>query len=354
MTKFKNILIIELEPGHFELLLSHIYLLKKRGYNLFFAANLKSQNRLEEIIPHFQETIFVEKTKNVFELLKIRSFILKHNVEQVFFNTVAGRPVLLLCLLIPHRIFISGVLHDIEKLKKSNTQKLISLRIKHFIVLSRFLRDKANTISFGGLYFDYVYPIYFGDYIKNQHKSEQINIVIPGNVQNQRRDYIGFIEALRTVSGQYLEKIKFVILGNINKDDGSEMVSLLKKYGLLRLFDLYDSYISDKDYHSVISESDYVMPLVHPPVFKYHKYNEYKISGAFNLAFGHKKPLLMHDELKETSEFDRISIFYTLEKINDLFTDLIKINRKELIAGYDDDERFDEKKQEQRFFSVLK
>jgi hypothetical protein len=63
-----------------------------------------------------------------------------------------------------------------------------------------------------------------------------------------------------------------------------------------------------------------------PVDIKTDSYLKYKITGAYNLAFSYRKPLLSHIKFKVISDLEENSIFYNdkadLEKIiNDLLED---------------------------------
>lgn len=352
MPNQKKVLIVEFSLGHFELIPSHLYFLEKRNYEVFYAGLDQGKDAISEIIGRFSNAIFISKPKNINQLLIIRKFIQQENIGQVLFNSASGRSVLLLTLLVSMKLHLCGVLHDIEKLNNSNTQRIISFRIKHYLTLSRFLKQKAQRLS--QRHFEFFYPIYFGNYGVIKKENKKIRIVIPGHIQKVRRDYVGFINAIGAIPIQILRNFKIILLGNIGREDGKEVKNIIKHNGVEEVFEYFNSHVHDSQFHSELIESDYVMPLIHPSVFKYNKYDEYKISGAYNLAFGHKKPLLIHDDLKKIKEFDGISIFYNLESLQDIFTHILATNTNELVSNYSRDERFHENLQEKRFFSIVK
>ena len=353
MPSLKRILIVEFSLGHFELIPSHLMLLNKNGYKVFYAGLENSKKLIADMKSDFSDSVFITKPKNLKQLWHIRNFISKNDIGQVLFNSASGRSVLILSILIGSKVHLCGVLHNIEKLIKSNTQKLISIWLRDYLTLSRFLNQKALALSSNKLKFEYFYPIYFGDKAMIPKEDSKLTIVIPGNIQKERRDYVSLIESLKTFPSTLLVNFKIVLLGNANKYDGLEIKNLVEKHQLNYLFEFFDGFLSNQKFHQAIVQSDFIMPLTHPSGFKTNRYDQYKISGAFNLAFGHKKPLLIHQALEKTKEFDGISHLYTLDNLVDLFKKILSLSASNVKDLYLKDERFNLSNQENRFFKIV-
>lgn len=354
MSNLKRILIVELSLGHFELIPSHLHFLKKRKYEVFFLGIEESKQAISRLAENFSATLIIQKPKNIKELFEARSFVKQHNIGQILFNSASGRSTLLLSLLLPSKLYLCGVLHNIEKLKQSNTQKMIAFRVKKFLTLSRFLYEQTKSSNFRKLSFSYFYPIYFGQSKISPSINKRTKIVIPGKLENTRRDYLGLIKTLTSINIELLKNFNFVLLGNINKHDGKEIFEFIKKRGLLEIFEFHQNFIPDIEFQEIIAKSDYIMPLTYPSKSVSNKYDQYKISGAFNLAFAYKKPLLIHEGLKKTREFEGISFFYNLINLNGLLNQLLTTDSLLLVNSYIKDRRFDQKLQEERFFSIIK
>jgi hypothetical protein len=353
MPSLKRILIVEFSLGHFELFFSHLMLLKKNGYKIFYAGLEDSEKLIADLKSDFSDSIFITKPKSLKQLWKIRNFIIKNEIGQILFNSASGRSVLLLSILIGSRAHLCGVLHNIEKLTKSNTQKLISYWIRDYLTLSRFLNENALALNSNNLKFEYFYPIYFRDKTTGEREDSKLTIVIPGNIQKERRDYASLIESLKSFPSTLLTNFKIVLLGNASKYDGMEIKYLVERCQLSYLFEFFDDFLSNQKFHQIILQSDFIMPLTHPSEFKTNRYDQHKISGAFNLAFGHKKPLLIHQALEQTKEFNAISHFYTLDSLESLFKKLLSIDSSNVKDLYLKDERFNLSNQENRFFKII-
>jgi hypothetical protein len=57
-------------------------------------------------------------------------------------------------------------------------------------------------------------------------------------------------------------------------------------------------------------KSDIVLPLITPGSHDYEDYLRYKITGTYNLAFGFKLPMLMHESFSAHRIFRETSVFY--------------------------------------------
>jgi hypothetical protein len=235
--------------------------------------------------------------------MQIRQYLKKHNIEKLVINTAAWSAVKYLPFLL-RDIEIMGVIHSVDKLKSSGTQKLLAKKIKKYFVLSDHLLDQ--TKQYRHLRFSSFYPIFFPSFnTAAMEKEDQFWICIPGQVEYKRRDYDALID---TISENLDNRVRFVLLGrhNHNAGDGEKLKAALKSKGLSKYFLFFDDFIDDALFHAWLQASDLIMPLPHEDG----RYVKNAISGTFNLAYAYKKPQLMPKSFASIEEFSSSTLFY--------------------------------------------
>ena len=85
---------------------------------------------------------------------------------------------------------------------------------------------------------------------------------------------------------------------------------------------VFDAFVDDDLFYSYLSESDLVMPLIHPGKEGFDGYSRYQISGAFNLAFGFKIPLLSEQYFEKYDDFRNCAFCYSAENLVSLLSRL--------------------------------
>jgi hypothetical protein len=168
-----------------------------------------------------------------------------------------------------------------------------------------------------------------------------LRVAIPGGVEQTRRDYSGLASELE--KGGLREDIEFVVLGDGSKGQGPELRGRLRAKGLDRRFLFFDGYLSTADMASYLASSDAVLPLLHPGMPQFELFERYKVSGSFNLAFGYKKPLLLHRKLADLPTFRGLSIGYGMDTLLDTLNGLARdpTPLKALERAIASDARFD-------------
>lgn len=311
----KKALIIEIGGSHSECIYSQAGFLNESGYNLKLICSQNLSERIKKLnlnneVEYFN---FGNSTADDWRLLRdLKRSIISKGESAVIFNTAGGNLIRnLLSFHYPAGIKFIGVLHDLGKLKESFTQKLINRKIRRYFVLNDYLKEdhpgalKIRVESF--------YPIFFPDFGKIElNKNEDVLwVCIPGNVEYSRRDYISLIDCLKL--DKINPNVKFVLLGSSNhfNSDAADLRKRINDIGLQNQFIFFDGFVEESLFHSYINESELVMPLIHKdhPFFK--EINGSKISGTFNLAFAHKKPILCEESFDKFEDFRENGIFYT-------------------------------------------
>ena len=134
----------------------------------------------------------------------------------------------------------------------------------------------------------------------------------------KRRDYKTLFESIKEHG--ISKHIKFLLLGRYGhkQGDGIYIRNQISSLNIEDNFQIWENFIPVETFHSMVHHSDYILPLIHKGESSGVLY-ENQISGAFNLALGYKKPLIvetnMSDKFDEAITYDRTEIML---KINTL------------------------------------
>ena len=314
-----NVALIELSTSHDECLYSQIKMLKsEKNISLTLICNEQHRNNVK-YYDLVDKIVFIKIRKGIklwLDLFRVRKMILQGNYDKVVFNTGQGNYLKKLLMMPFGNAEMIGTLHNTQKLSGSIGQKIISKKIRKYFVLNDYLLDTIRKNEHPTLTFESYYPIFFPhfpecDVSKNEH---EIWISIPGQVELKRRDYTTLFNSIE--KNGITNPIRFILLGRCShaQGDGAFVKEWILKNKLTDRFMLFDDFISPELFHAIIKKCDYVMPLIHPQHESYAMYKT-QVSGAYNLAFAYKKPLLMDKSFSSYEDFKDNSIFYESEKI---------------------------------------
>ncbi len=325
----KKAALIELGGSHDINLYTQLRFLKHGGYHTTLIVDRKLHKQVTEL-DHVDELRVYDVEGSGFQnfktMMRLRRFLIDGGFTQVVFNTAQGPLVRALCLFpYPAHIGFSGSLHSLHKLKGSITQNIISRRLKKYFLLARFLRPKVSKYPIGNLRFEVFYPMFYMAFPNEptvQKPAGEIWIGIPGVVEYVRKDYIGLAHALAKLDKKL--PLKFLLLGSADHKagNGAEFKALINELGVAEYFKFWNGYVSNEDFHAYSKASDAIMPLIHPKGDPENVYTEYQISGAWNMAYGYKKPLLLASEFASLEDFAKYGIFYTEETLPEVLKNL--------------------------------
>ncbi len=218
-----------------------------------------------------------------------------------------------------------------------------------FIVMSDLL--KTNLGQFINAKQIYVVPFSLPlDNISQTNSNTihpRIHIVVPGNVTQNRRDYIGFLQTLLQQGKSLKEVITLELLGKFN----NEMYDLLIKeliHGLQQSgFDLIsygNDYIPMSEYNDRVLKCDFVLGLLNPDFQKYNNYGTNKETGFVYVMIKYLKPGLVPnfypfpENLRNAivSYKDNLTLIAEIKKLsqNQLILQTLKINAIKLKSLY--------------------
>lgn len=282
----------------------------------------------------------------IHQLAELNRYIHAHRYENLFFNTAEGLSVRDFCYLNHFRnLNICGVLHQAKKLKGSYTQKVISSKIKNYFVLAEYIKDYACGLN-NKIELEYFYPL--SPYSGERH-TEKLIITVPGEIALWRRDYVWLIEFIKNNIGNIRNKFYFIFLGSADNPDGKKVTGYIKENNLNEVIKFYDSYISENEFDKVISSSALIFPLLNPGVGEYDSYRRTKISGAFNLSFNYRIPMLMNNDFRDAKDFQNISFFYDKQNFTDVLNSINEESIKLLADNFEKDVRFSYDYQSNKF-----
>lgn len=197
MNKQTKVLIFECTTSHSELIYSQLKFLNAYNFKIHLWINEKAD------ITYFS-WVTVTLINSADNRLQIISKLVRHikslNIDYIIFNTAHGLLIRdLSIVLFFSKVKAVGILHKAEKVVKSFTQKIISLKVRNYFVLSDYVLSwlKTNTRGYK-INFSSFYPIFFpvSNFINNSREDEFV-VCIPGAIEPERKDYNFLINFLR-------------------------------------------------------------------------------------------------------------------------------------------------------------
>lgn len=310
--------LIEIGGSHAECLYSQILFLRQGGREpvLFLSEDLRDLTRS---YPSDLKIYFFDWNRNRRldtwrTLWKIRQQIIQNGIREVILNTAQSGLAANFCTLpFPKSLRMAGTLHDLGKLQGSGTQRRIHRRIRHYFVLNDYLLKHPAVSQNPRLHFQSYYPIYFPPSSMSIPKPpHETWIAVPGKLEYRRRDYGLLIETLAGMPHEKTKNLRFFLLGQGDHPYGDrrDFLYQAERRGLQSLFITWGDRVSEAELHASIQACDWVMPLTSGKSSTGADYLHRQISGAFNLAFGFQKPLIMHQDFAIHEDFQGRSRFY--------------------------------------------
>ncbi len=376
-----RVALVELRTSHDECLYSQALFLRPHATHLALLGppplleRLRGRADFDAWIPLRSEAPGAKRWWGVVDCWRA---LWRERFDWVVFNTAQGSMVERLSLLpFPPRQKTAGLLHDVGKLDRSPAQRLISRRLDHYYVLADYLLDgvaenrRVPVAAFHAMFFPpwddsrvsdgAVDPGRDGDSAVDPDRDSAgaatahpapFVVCVPGNVERKRRDY----EALLAVITRpdLHPGIHFVLPGRSAHahGDGPWLRSALRDAGVEGRVRLWDDFIDHDTFHSVVAGSDVVLPLVHPHRPGHARYLTQRISGSFNLAFGHRRPLLMDRRFKGAVDFEDVALFYEPDRLAEVLSNLAD-DRSPLEAITYSDERWTVEAQARRYLAPM-
>ena len=309
--------LVELGGSHDECLYSQAAFLKDGGFDVHLVVSENLSDRVEEYDNVAAVHAFPVAGGEVSSLKaawKLWRLVNRLGAGLVVFNTGHGAMVRDFTLLPARGRRLVGVVHNILKLRDSTGQKIISRRIRRYLVLNDYLLDNRDDDLAVAL--DWFYPIFFPPYeaVDPGKDPGELWACVPGRIDFKRRDYQGLLITL--AGGGVPPGLRILFLGGFeNAATRARMADLVTATGNPERFTFLEGFTDHGTFQSYLTASDLVLPLLHPGTERFHEYSGVQISGAFNLAFAHRVPLLMERSFERYAAFARNSFFYDLDDL---------------------------------------
>ncbi|MDR2474691.1 MAG: hypothetical protein LBD45_02420 [Bacteroidales bacterium] len=322
----KSVALLELGAAHAECLHTQIHYLTSNGYRVHLICDnitwtrIKETNLLAGVQIHSADNSLFHQFAL---LLKIHFYIRQQRISRLVFNTTEINVVRNLFLIsFPKILNITGILHNAEKLVDGRSIRyIVGKRMQKFFLLSEYLKEKFEPLTDFKL--SVFYPVYFPPFTicPIEKSTDEFWITIPGGVNPTRKDYTGLLTCL--LKEVLHPKIKLIFLGASDARIYPEIDALLAQTKLRETQILtFTGFVEYDVFHSYIAKSDLIMPLIHP--YRDGFYRDSRISGAFNLSFAYKIPLLVEESMQKWTDLQGAAFYYRAENIVQVFNSLIE------------------------------
>lgn len=348
-----KVAIVEIGGSHDECILTQVIALKQTNCYVVFCGTSKmyhSNFEFEKFFDEFHEiTLPQSMLGDFFCMRNLNKWFLKNKITKVILNTAQGGHMRNLCLTSNKSIKFYGILHTIKLLQGSFTQSLISKKVKDYFVLNDQLMVNAGKVK--GLNLHSFYPLDYPIYDLEIAKPEdEIWITVIGGVENRRKDLSGFVNFAKETTAN----IRFIFLGksDVNHPDVIDFKSHLDEKNLNSKVKLFDDFVTQAEFDAYLKVTDGILPLVHPGTPSAEEYFSRQISGAINVAFSYKIPMMIHEHYNQWEDFNQGIVFYSLENLNSRFVDFCG----KLISLKQDlqqNQKFSKELQQKKFSNVV-
>ncbi len=354
MSEVENVAVIEIGGSHDECLLSQFFALKQRGCRVCFIGTEAIWLRNTSF--HALVDVFIPvklaqgALADFLTMRRLNSYFQVHNIRKVILNTAQGGHVRNLCLTAKKSTEFIGIIHTLRKFNGSFTQKVISKKIKKYLVLNDYFLTQIQPAE--GQKISAFYPLRFPSFDispSDNKSSKQITII--GGVENRRKDLVGSVGLMKQLEDLDLH---FVFLGKSdpNNEGVQQFKETLRENGLLDHVTMYDHFVDEKEFDRVVKQSDFIWPLVHPETESAVEYFRNQIPGALNVALGYKIPLLVHADYVQEWKDLKHAASYRLETFR---SDLEKAlaNQEELKSDLEQAEACHPSFQEENYLEFI-
>ncbi|MFB6456182.1 hypothetical protein ACE38W_12995 [Chitinophaga sp. Hz27] len=309
----KKAVLIELGGSHAECLFSQIYFLRERGYEIHVICNRHLWPFLsdvhEYITGHLLVDTNVKRWKRFKMLQEVWRYIRYGGISHAIFNTTELKIVRDLLIFPFPGVEFAGLLHNGLKLSSGFTVRhFITQKVKKLFVLNDGMLPHLQASDL--LQIQSLYAVFFpemGGSTTLPKGKQEFWVCIPGEIDPRRRDIPGLIQQIQEHG--LASNIRVILLGSMNADPALvEAINALPQRSQVITFG--EEKISNEIFHAYIRQSDIILPLLHPPIPRFQEFFKTRISGAYNLAFAYKKPLMMEQHFEAWTDFKEHAILY--------------------------------------------
>jgi hypothetical protein len=325
MSTQRSVALVELSDHHGECIYPQVRFLSSAGIPVHLVCSEAVGERLRGIAGAASLRTFRFGGGSLLDLretLRVRRHLLDLGVHTVVLNTARGSRVRNLMLMPTGAMRFVGIAHIASKLAGGSTQFVVGRKTHTFLVLNDYILPHVKVSSRSRV--QGIYLIYFPPFEPRpvEKPADEFWVCIPGQVEFKKRDYETLFDCLSERAPE--RSVRFVMPGSGPPEarDGKTLREILDARGLTARFRLWNEFVDHDTFFSVLAASDLILPLIHPRKSAYEEYLKYKISGAFNLAFGLGLPMFCEESFAGIDDFEVGSLFYRdytlVERLNRL------------------------------------
>ena len=348
--KLKKVLLLEAASSHDECLYTQWEALKSAGVEVELAVDEQVASRLQ--LPDARiHVVRTSESTNTDIVRAVSKLIKQGKPDLVVFNTAQGRFVRDLALrFLLRKVRFVGLIHTTRKFKGSFTQKIISLKIKSYLFLARFLLDQCKDKSTGRM--DFFYPLDFPGARQAKAAFPSKRIAIIGGVEERRKDLNALLDMMQQDGST---DVHFVFLGRTDrsKPEVQRFCEKLDELELSSRVRLFDEFISHELFNQELAQADYILPLVHPGTPSAEQYFSNQIPGAMNVALAFTIPLLIEESYRQISELQDAAFYYKTEEFGLLLEKLSAAQHEQKVAQMKANLMYQTEVQRTRYLSFL-
>lgn len=332
----KKIVLLELGGSHTECLYAQILFLQQAQYEVHIICNRELWPMLEwvpGIAGHQLHDLSSGLISHLTATRRIRQYLRLHGIRKMVINTVETSMARDLALtMLFRKTEIIGVLHNGRKLNAGfNLRRLTALKIKKFFVLNNSML--AHIQPPPGITVRSFYAAFFPDMrpVPLEKPAGECWVCIPGGIIPSRRDYAGLVEQIK--SAGLPPRMKIILLGGFQSARYPELAAAIEALPQRDQVVLFPpGPVPQELFHAYLQQSDVILPLLHEGNDMFAEYSATRISGAYNLAFAYRIPLVMEESFRSWEDFRKHAFFYKvpglLSTLQQLADDPAALQRK--------------------------
>jgi hypothetical protein len=255
--------------------------------------------------------------------IKLFIAVQTQNIEIIIFNTINKPFHFLLIKILFYKTRNIHIVHNAQMFKtKRAIKSLLIFKKNLFISLDVYNYftdnyihniDKSNFYwffpSLSALPCDYDGPAYLSE--------NKINIVVPGSVDDNRRNYNGLFNALDGIKDRDLP-FQIILLGKISE----EKQHLINAKKLNHIIKTFNNYVPGKLMLHIIKNSDAMAFLIDNTI-NIQVYNIYKATGTSILCLSFGMPCIVSDDFSLDSALKNKAVMYPNNHIEFIFEKII-------------------------------
>jgi hypothetical protein len=269
----------------------------------------------------------------ILKYLQLYKSIKQHNIDLIVFNTITRPFHFKLIRFLFKNIEKIHIIHNGQLFIDQKAIKSLSIFKKNlfisFDVYNYYINKHRQTSPIA---FDWFFPDLFNFFISDKNYDSQISsndkitIVVPGAVEDWRRNYEGLFDALKTM--QITDPpFRIVLLGKISVDGKKQIADM----GLNEIIKTYAAYVPGQEMLRCIRSADAIAFLVDKNIGENCcLYNRYKITGSSVLALSFGIPCIVSSDFVLDNGLKEKAVIYPESHIEYVFRDIItgKLSKK--------------------------